>query len=55
MSKLRAGVEMAQAFIAAAQERQEEQYNRGSDSQPRYCVGDFVWLDLRDMKSREPS
>ena len=45
----------AQASLAAAKERQEQQTNKHRDAAPSYHPGDKVWLDLRNWKTSRPS
>lgn len=40
--------------MTAAQQRYEEQENRARDPAPRFYVGDFVWLDMKNIKTERP-
>lgn len=53
--KLKNALEVAQAELAAAQERQEQYANRYRDLAPHYKPGDKVWLSLRNIRTNRPS
>lgn len=53
--KLRNALEVAQAELAAAQERQEHYANRYRNLAPDYKPGDKVWLTLRNIRTNRPS
>ena len=46
---------LAQASMAAAQEIQERQANKGRRAAERFEVGDRVWLRLKNVKTARPS
>lgn len=54
-TKLRDALTMAQAEMAAAQQRQESYANRHRQLAPHYRAGDRVWLDLRNIRTDRPS
>ena len=47
--KMKGALELAQADLAAAQQRQEEYTNHRRNVAPVYQPGSKVWLDLRDI------
>ena len=55
VARLKEATEVAQATIASAQERQEEQANRARQVAEQFRVGDKVWLRLRNVKTDRPS
>lgn len=55
VKRLRDATEWAQAAIATAQERQEEQANRSRQAAPIYRQGDKVWLNLRNIRTDRAS
>ena len=55
VAKLKEAVEMAQAAMATAQERQEEYANRARQVAEQFRVGDKVWLRLNNVKTNRPS
>jgi hypothetical protein len=55
VAKLKEGIEMAQAAMATAQERQEEYANRDRQVAEQFRVGDKVWLRMKNVKTDRPS
>ena len=53
--KMKGALELAQADLAAAQQRQEEYTNHRRNVAPVYQPGSKVWLDLRDIRTDRPS
>lgn len=54
-AKMKGALEIAQAELAAAQERQEKYANRHRSAAPNYRIGQKVWLDLHDISTDRPS
>ena len=54
VARLKEAVNFAQACMAEAQQRQEDQANRRREPAPAFRVGDKVWLDLRNVKTQRP-
>jgi transposase InsO family protein len=55
VAKLKGTLDIVQAEMAAAQQRQESLANRHRDEAYEYKVGDKVWLDLRNIRTDRPS
>ena len=55
VKRLREATDWAQAAIASAQDKQQEQANRSRQAAPIYREGDQVWLNLRNIRSRRQS
>jgi hypothetical protein len=55
IAKLKGALEVAQATMAIAQQRQEEVANRRRSEAPAYRPGDKVWLDLRNIRTDRPN
>ncbi|CEJ61941.1 hypothetical protein PMG11_03668 [Penicillium brasilianum] len=55
VNRLREATDWAQAAIASAQALQEEQANRRRQAAPVYKKDDWVWLNLRNIRTRRPS
>ena len=55
IAKLKEAVEVAQAAMATAQERQEEYANRARQVAEQFRVGDKVWLRLSNVKTNRPT
>ena len=55
VARLRETTEFAQAAMAAAQERQEQNANRTRKPADQFSVGDKVWLCLKNIKTDRPS
>ena len=55
VKRLRDATDWAQAAIAIAQDRQQEQANRSRQAAPVYREGDQVWLNLRNIRSQRRS
>ena len=55
LSHIREGVELTQAAIAYAQQRQMESTDRSRRPAERFWVGDEVWFSLRHVKTDRPS
>jgi transposase InsO family protein len=55
VAKLKEAVEVAQAAMATAQERQEESANRARQVAEQFRVGDKVWLRLGNVKTDRPA
>jgi hypothetical protein len=52
--KLKQATDWAQAAMAVAQQSQEEAANRTRQQAPAFKVGDKVWLDLRNIRTKRP-
>lgn len=55
VQRLRDAQDFAQAAMASAQQRNEENANRFRRQPEQYKVGDKVWLDLRNVKTPQLS
>jgi transposase InsO family protein len=55
VNRLREATDWAQAAIASAQAQQEEQTNRRRQAAPTYRKDDWVWLNLRNVRTQRPS
>ena len=55
VNRLQEATDWAQAAIASAQAIQEEQTNRRRQAAPIYKKGDWVWLNLRNVRTQRPS
>ena len=55
MNRLREATDWAQAAIASAQALQEEQSNKRRQAAPVYKKGDWVWLNLRNIRTQRQS
>ncbi|KAJ5472084.1 hypothetical protein N7539_008653 [Penicillium diatomitis] len=55
VNRLREATDWAQAAIASAQDYQEEQANRRRQAAPVYKKDDWVWLNLRNVRTQRPS
>ncbi|OKO99443.1 Transposon Ty3-I Gag-Pol polyprotein, partial [Penicillium subrubescens] len=55
VNRLREATDWAQAAIASAQALQEEQANRRRQAAPVYKKDDWVWLNLRNVRTQRPS
>lgn len=55
VNRLREATDWAQAAIASAQALQEEQANRRRQAAPIYKKDDWVWLNLRNVRTQRPS
>jgi hypothetical protein len=55
VAKLKRALEIAQASLAVAQQRQEEAANRHRSEAFVYRPGDKVWLDLRNIRTDRTS
>ena len=55
VARMQEATEWAQAAMAAAQDRQEVSANRSRQPAPRYKPGDYVWLNLKNVKTTRPS
>lgn len=53
--RLQDATEWAQAAIATAQEKQERFANKSRSAAPRYKPGDWVYLNLKNVKTTRPS
>jgi predicted aspartyl protease len=53
--QLQAARELAQASMAAAQQRQEEAANRHRQQAYNFKVGDKVWLNLKNVRTNRPT
>jgi hypothetical protein len=54
IQRLQDATEFAQAAIAMAQEIQQTQANRHRTASPRYKPGDWVYLNLKNVKTSRP-
>ena len=54
VAKLKEACEWAQAAMAATQQNQQEQANRGRQAPVTYKVGDKVWLHLKNISTERP-
>ena len=54
IQRLQDATEFAQAAIAMAQEIQQAQANRNRTAAPRYKPGDWVYLNLRNIRTSRP-
>ena len=52
--KLREVWDWAKASMAMAQQTQEDQTNRVRSEAPRFKVGDKVWLNLKNIRTKRP-
>jgi hypothetical protein len=50
-ARLRAGQEIAQAAIAAAQQKMKDSANRTRQQAAVFRKGDHVWLSLKNIKT----
>ena len=55
IQRLRDATEWAQSAIAVAQEKQQNQANRTRQAAPVYRKNDYVWLNLRNIRTRRTS
>jgi hypothetical protein len=55
VNRLREATDWTQAAIAAAQALQEEQTNRRRQAAPIYKKDDWVWLNLWNVRTQQPS
>ena len=55
IDKIRLVQEEAQSAMMTAQEKQKEWYDKHRDDTPQYKVGDKVWLEGTNIKSKRPS
>ncbi|KAJ6436050.1 hypothetical protein O9K51_11425 [Purpureocillium lavendulum] len=55
VARIQEASDWAQAAIAWAQDRQERAANKHKKAAPNYKVGDWVFLDLRNVKTARPS
>ncbi|KAF7574116.1 hypothetical protein PtrM4_057390 [Pyrenophora tritici-repentis] len=55
LQRLQDATEWAQAAIAMTQEKQQYQANKARTAAPRYKEGDWVFLNLRNVKTTRPS
>lgn len=55
IGQLKRATEWAQSAMAVAQQVQEDSKNRTRQQATNFRVGDKVWLDLRDVRTRRPS
>lgn len=55
LKRLQEATEWAQAAIAMAQEKQQHQANKTRTAAPQYKEGDWVFLNLRNVKTTRPS
>lgn len=55
VNRLREATDWAQAAMASAQALQEEQANRRRQAAPVYKKDDWVWLNLRNVRTQRPS
>lgn len=55
LKRLQDATEWAQASIATAQEKQQTQANKTRTAAPQYKEGDWVFLNLRNVKTTRPS
>ena len=52
---MKEALDWAQASMAYAQQNMEKQANRRRDPAPSYCVGDKVWLHLKNIRTDRPN
>jgi hypothetical protein len=55
VNRLREAIDWAQAAITSAQAQQEEQTNQWRQAAPTYKKDDWVWLNLRNVRTQRPS
>jgi hypothetical protein len=55
LQRLHTATEWAQAAIAMTQEKQQQQANKTRTAAPQYRKGDWVFLNLRNVKTTRPS
>jgi hypothetical protein len=55
IEKLASALDLAQTELAATQQKMENAVNRHRDAAYKYRVGDKVWLDLRNVRTKRPS
>ncbi|KAJ6436816.1 Nitrogen assimilation transcription factor nit-4 [Purpureocillium lavendulum] len=55
VARIQEASDWAQAALAWAQDRQERAANKHKKAAPNYKVGDWVYLDLRNVKTARPS
>jgi reverse transcriptase-like protein/integrase-like protein len=55
VARIQEASEWAQAAIAWTQDRQEQTANKHKKAAPNYKAGDWVYLDLRNVKTARPS
>jgi hypothetical protein len=55
LERLQNASEWAQAAMAMAQEKQQQQANKTRTAAPQYKEGDWVFLNLRNVKTMRPS
>lgn len=54
MKRLHEAQEYAAAAMAAAQQAMEEQANKSRNPCPKFCKGDKVWLNLKNIQTPQP-